>query len=438
MAQASANHWQQVREDSRELQNDVERRQFQEYVQKAKTANADVFRQYGGKTYNLANEQQRLQYQNAQISQLNQQKAQRQDEAIKSSHIAGVVPSEEQAKIDQWFNTETARVNKEITDYEQSRNIEMAQGQQDILKSKVFGYGEEKGNEQIGKYNQILQNMTKNGNYVDSAQRQIVTGIFKTLQKPAIETGKSFGTMNATIRDFNKAIGNGTEISNQQQEAFKANIDSYRTQLKTQLDSASMEKFESTAAALLKENGMTAENLKAFEEAYGEAQGQFERNLIGKGLDKEDVARLTTQGTTEGEAQYDASQKRGLLKVLTPERMDKMWEKAGHVAQTATFALTALQSGANLANTMADKNASTMDKITASLGAGASGLMFGKSMAGLIGGPWGAAAGALSFVATTFGPMIANWIDKQSENEEEKNARLDAWAVSAAEKAQIA
>ena len=438
MAQASADKWQQARTDSRELQDDVEKRQFQEYVQKAKTANADVFRQYGGKTYNLANEQQRLQYQNAQISQLNQQKAQRQDEAIKSSHIAGVVPSEEQAKIDQWFNAETARVNKEITDYEQSRNVQMAQGQQDILKSNVFGYGEEKGNEQIGKYNQILQNMTRNGNYVDSAQRQIVTGIFKTLQKPAIETGKSFGTMNATIRDFNKAIGNGTQISNQQQEAFKANIDSYRTQLKTQLDSASMEKFESTAAALLKENGMTAENLKAFEEAYGEAQGQFERNLIGKGLDKEDVARLTTQGTTEGEAQYDASQKRGLLKVLTPERMDGMWEKAGKIAQTATFALTALQSGTNLANVIADKNASTMDKITAGLGAGASGLMLGKSVAGLIGGPWGTAAGIASALITTIGPHLYNVIDSKFENDEEKNARLDAWAVSAAEKAQVA
>lgn len=438
MAQMSANNWQQVREDTRELQADVEKRQFQEYVQKAKTASADVFRQYGGKTYNLANEQQRLQYQNAQISQLNQQKAQRQDEAIKSSHIAGVVPSEEQTKIDQWFNTEVAKVNKEITDYEQSRNVEMSQGQQDILKSKVFGYGEEKGTEQIGKYNQILQNMTKNGNYVDSAQRQIVTGIFKTLQKPAIETGKSFGTMNATIRDFNKAIGNGTEISNQQQEAFKANIDSYRTQLKTQLDSASMEKFESTAAALLKENGMTAENLKAFEEAYGEAQGQFERNLIGKGLDKEDVARLTTQGTTEGEASYTASQTRGLLRVLTPERMDSMWEKAGQVAQTATFALTALQSGSNLANVMMDKNASAMDQTTAILGAGASGLMLGKSVAGLIGGTAGGLVGLFAAAATTLGPLIANKIDNLFENEEEKNARLDAWAVSAAEKAQVA
>ena len=79
-----------------------------------------------------------------------------------------------------------------------------------------------------------------------------------------------------------------------------------------------------------------------------------------------------------------------------------------------------------------------MDKITASLGAGASGLMFGKSMASLVGGKFGPGAGVLSFLATTVLPVAWNWADKLSESTEEKNARLDAWAVSAAEKAQVA
>ncbi|MBO7155547.1 MAG: hypothetical protein J6V67_06630 [Campylobacter sp.] len=76
-----------------------------------------------------------------------------------------------------------------------------------------------------------------------------------------------------------------------------------------------------------------------------------------------------------------------------------------------------------------------MDKITAGLGAGASGLMLGKSMAGLIGGPWGTVAGIASALITTIGPHIYNVIDSKFESAEEKNASLDAWAVSAAEKA---
>jgi hypothetical protein len=85
---------------------------------------------------------------------------------------------------------------------------------------------------------------------------------------------------------------------------------------------------------------------------------------------------------------------------------------------------------------MANKNASTMDKITASLGAGASTLMLGSSLYKTLDGVKG--AGWISLVAsvlTTVAPIAIDWVDKFSESTEEKNARLDAWAVSAAEKA---
>ena len=348
------------------------------------------------------------------------------------------VPSDKKTEIQTWFDTEKARIEQETANFSKA---EMSAGQVKILESKVFNEDPTKAGDQIKEYNRILSRMATTKDYhVDLGERQIVTGIFKTLQKPAIETGKSFGVMTATVRDFNKAIQNSTEISDQQQAAFQANINHYKEQLGTQLKADEMEKFNNAADKLFEKGGMTAENLKAFEEAFGKAQGQFERTLIKEGnIDAKDVARLTTQGYTEGEAQYDADQKRGLLKVLTPERMDKMWEKAGKVAQTATFALTALQSGTNLANVIADKNASTMDKITAGIGAGASGLMLGKSMAGLLSGiPGGTIASIAVAALTTIGPHLYNVLDKRSESTEEKNARLDAWAVSAAEKAQVA
>ena len=55
MAQASANKWEQVRKDSRELQDDVERRQFQDYIQTSK----NVVQTYGKDQYNLLNATQR-------------------------------------------------------------------------------------------------------------------------------------------------------------------------------------------------------------------------------------------------------------------------------------------------------------------------------------------------------------------------------------------
>ena len=438
LAQMSADTWQQTRVDSRELQADTEKRQFQGFIQKGIQYNRDI-REYNGVKYNLATTQGLKDYKNAQIRQLEVDKKVRMTQATSAD---GSIDPKVKSYIEDSTDKQIAQVRTEAQRYsgEHSNALKLTNEQQTVL-----------GKESSDKYSSMLTQIAKASEggktpYVDSTQRMALSGIFKTLQKPAIETGKSFGTMTATVRDFNKALSNGTAISQDQSKAMINSIGAYEKQLGTLLKSDSKEMSDFNAAAQDLKNAMAGTDPKAqqealakFETAFGTAQAKFEHTLVdGKVLTAEDVARLTTQGATEGEAEYDASQKRGLLKVLTPERMDNMWEKAGKVAQTATFALTALQSGTNLANVIADKNASTMDKITAGLGAGASGLMLGKSMAGLIGGPWGTVAGIASALITTIGPHIYNVIDSKFENAEEKNARLDAWAVSAAEKAQVA
>lgn len=455
MAQMSANNWQQVRQDTKEILSETEKRQFQEYIQQGKTAQQGAFQTYQNQKYDLTNSAQFAQYKQAQIIQLNKEKTTRENDAISRAEASGTgikspsgqffVPGEEQKQIDAWYNGEVAKINtnadNQLNGYKDS--IQMSQAQREVLQSKEFG-DLTTSRDTINRYNNILAQAGKSG-YVGLGDRTFLSGVFKTMQKPALETGKSFGVMNATLRDFNKSLSQGTEISKEQSSTMLDQVKNYRAQLQTQLKGTQELKQYDAAFGQLKRamagTDVQAQKdaLKNYETAFGEAQNKFEQTLVDKKiLSKEDIARLTTQGAQLGEAQYDASQKRGLLRVLTPERMDNMWEKAGKVAQTATFALTALQSGTNLANVIADKNASTMDKITAGLGAGASGLMLGKSMAGLIGGPWGTVAGIASALITTIGPHIYNVIDSKFENAEEKNARLDAWAVSAAEKAQIA
>ena len=441
MAQVSANKWQQVREDSRELQEDTQKRQFQDYI-KIKTIRNEDVREYNGLKYDLAKQGDRDAHTAARIAQLG---VARDTRIRNATPTGGTIAQDTNDRIQQWYNEQVAQVRQEQTTYEDNLKNppEMLKSQQEVLQSKAFGT--ETSQTDINRYNNILRQMSGTNPHVGLGDRTFLTGIFKTLQKPAIETGKSFGTMTATVRDFNKTLANGTAVSQDQSSAMIEQTKAYRAQLQTQLKGSQELKMYDAAMGKLKaamagtDVNAQKQALQQYETAFGAAQSKFEDILIKKGiLTREDVARLTTQGATEGEAQYDASQKRGLLRVLTPERMDKMWEKAGHVAQTATFALTALQSGTNLANVIADKNASTMDKITAGLGAGASGLMLGKSMAGLIGGPWGTVAGIASALITTIGPHLYNVIDKTYESEEEKNARLDAWAVSAAEKVKIA
>lgn len=456
MAQISANVWQQVRSETKEILSETEKRQFQEYIQKGKTAQQGAFQTYQNQKYDLTNSAQFAQYKQAQIIQLDKEKAARENAAISRAEASGkgikspsgqfFVPSEEQKQIDAWYQGEVAKINaqadSQLGGYKDS--IQMSQAQREVLRSKEFG-DLATSRDTINRYNSILAQAGKSG-YVGLGDRTFLSGVFRTMQKPALETGKSFGVMNATLRDFNKSLSQGTEISKEQSTTMLDQVKNYRAQLQTQLKGTPELKAYDAAFGQLKKamagTDVQAQKdaLKNYQTAFGEAQNKFEQTLIDKKiLTKEDVARLTTQGSQLGEAQYDASQKRGLLRILTPERMDSMWEKAGKVAQTATFALTALQSGTNLANTMANKNASTMDKITAGLGAGASTLMLGSSLYKTLDGVKGAGViSLLASVLTTVAPIAIDWVDKRFESKEEKNARLDAWAASAAEKAQVA
>lgn len=434
---------------------------------------------FKGQQYDFKNDNQVIQYQNAKIQAIDNEYNRRLG-LINQQQNAQTRTIETQA-LDDWRRKQTNQLNSDVSKFRMQAQADYEVFDNSLKNSTNYLTTAFANQKQDGVYvtpdtfKQAMYDFQRIGQ-IDYSQRQILDKGFQLIQEPLIETGKSLGHLDGitnrltrTITNINEAELKGISI---QEKINKTGIgsqtfsDDLKTAWKTFTESAQKNEITLTDPSMkaaneaytklnqaltgVDEKGnktvVTKDQLtklvKNFQASYNDAMGKVDRKAWESGLTpdqtKDIIAKAKAAGISE-DAQKDIEYRRQQEQFERIQHQTSAMEIYAKAGTAAMMAVSTLNAGSNLYQTLNNPNATGLQKGTAALGTFASSAMLAGSLTTLGGAMASGGTGLIATIGTALAnpivailgaaltaitPIIAGEFDKYIETDEEKQERI--------------